>query len=412
MRVKACVGKVAGAGTLALAGAIHAGGLFLPGDGVGAAGDVVHGVKSAAAPPSMAGLPRAWERSVRIARQELAVARGDVHNFGSGRLLLNVREGVDLDVVVERTAPTKWGYSLSGRVAGGNVGFVTLVVHDEVVAGSIWTPDSSYELHYMGSGIHALWDVTDAPPIACGGALPLELSAADENVQASTDDHRGDDVSVVDILVVWTQAAEELHGGGEQGMLALSDMLVAYVNDVFGRSGALVSLNLVGAGMAVEGGFEPERRDALGADLVHELRGRGPGPSGMAALRGSVGWTKVGGSTASIFAHEIGHNFGIYHDRSGRGPAGPQYFHNAFTTAAGEDCMATAVSQAVECSGRPATTPPFYASPWRYHPSDGRPLGVSRFARDRGARGPADAVLTINRNRHVLAAFRPRRDGS
>ena len=105
VRVNACVRKVVGAGIVALAGATHAGGLFLPADGVGA-GDVVHGVKSAATPPSMAGLPGAWERPVRIARQELAVARDDVQNFGSGRLLLNVRDGVDLDVVVERSAPS------------------------------------------------------------------------------------------------------------------------------------------------------------------------------------------------------------------------------------------------------------------------------------------------------------------
>ena len=50
---------------------------------------------------------------------------------------------------------------------------------------------------------------------------------------------------------------------------------------------------------------------------------------------------------------------------------------------------------------------PFYASPWRYNPHGGRALGVTRFDKERGVRGPADAVLTINRNRHRVANFRP-----
>ena len=207
VRVKAGVGKVVGAGALALAGAIHAGGLFLPAAAPGTVADVVHGVKSAATPTSMAGLPRAWERPVRIARQELAVAHEDVQGFGTGRLLLNVKEGVDLDVVVERTGPTKWGYSLSGRVAGGRVGFVTLVVHEEAVAGSVWTPDSAYELHYLGGGVHALRDVTSAPRPECGG-VASEAFAARTAQGGTTDGDGGDVVSVVDILVVWTSAAK------------------------------------------------------------------------------------------------------------------------------------------------------------------------------------------------------------
>ena len=409
--MKACIHTVLGAVALTLAGASHAGELFLPADPDGAA-DVVHGAKSAVVGSSRAMAPSVSERRVRIARQELAVARDDVQNFRSGRLLLNVREGVDLDVVVERTAPTTWGYSLSGSVVGGNVGFVTLVVHDEAVAGSIWTPDSSYELHYMGGGIHALRDVTDAPPIECGGALPSELAAADENVQASIDDHRGDNVSVVDILVVWTQAAGEERGGGEQEMLALIDMLVAYINDAFERSGALVSLNLVGAEMNPEdvvgapAFYAPERRNALGADLVHVIRGsNAPGVRGRADLLGHVSWSR---GSSRVFAHEIGHNFGVMHDRSATsgGPVGPHGFPHAFTA---EDCTtSTIVSYSIGCRSKRV---PWYASPWRYHPEDGRPLGVTRFSRERGARGPADAVFAMNRNRHLIASFRSR-DGS
>ena len=90
-----------------------------------------------------------WERRVGINRHGLIAARNDVENAGTGRLLLNVKDGVQLDVAVERTAATRRGYSLSGRVVGKNAGFVTLVVHGNAVAGSIWTPD---EIGHIGGG--------------------------------------------------------------------------------------------------------------------------------------------------------------------------------------------------------------------------------------------------------------------
>ena len=133
----------------AVASGLHAAGLFLP---VGPA-DVAPEAKLASVQQSASTHSgRAWERRVRVARQELTAARNDVENVGEGRLLLNVKYGVRLNVVVERTAPTKYGYSLSGRVAGKGVGFVTLVVHDEAVAGAIWTPEAEYELRYVGGG--------------------------------------------------------------------------------------------------------------------------------------------------------------------------------------------------------------------------------------------------------------------
>ena len=410
---------------LVLAGGSHAAGLFLPVSPGGAAADVAPPAGSAPAMRNTGAVAEAWEQRVRIARHELNAAREDVESTGAGRLLLNMRESVRLDVVVERTAPTRWGYSLSGRVAGRSLGFVTLVVHKEAVAGSIWMPDSEYELAYLGSGVHALRDVTSAPPFVCAGApYSKELSAAEAATaqQGSTDDG-----AVVDILVVWTPAAKAEYGGGDPQILSRIEMLVAYANDAFERSGAFVSLRLVGAEQvdyteADSGDWfldsqtdltrlrDPDdghmdgvhqRRDALGADIVNLLHSRGGGLAGSSF--------SISAGHVWVFAHEIGHNFGLKHDRYDGGMAG---YRHGFTT---RSCDRTIMSYANKCDGLLTFTlssVPFYASPWLYSPLDGHAFGVDRFSKVRGARGPADAVLTLNRNRHSVANLRPsRQDG-
>lgn len=411
---RAAVGVVA----VMLVNVLHAAGLFLPA-GPSAAADVASMAGTASAGQGAAVVADARERRVRIARHELAAARADVENAGAGRLFLNMRDGVRLDVVVERTAPTRWGYSLSGRVAGESVGFVTLVVHREAVAGTIWTPDSAYELSYLGGGVHVLRDVTNAPPVECGGALPSGLSATEVTGQSGTDDG-----SVVDILVVWTPAAEEGYGGGPR-ILSRIDMLIAYTNDAFERSGAFVELNLVGAEKVDYSEMDDETDldrlaipddghmdqihdwlDALGADLVYMLKYVS---RGLAYLPDRF---SVGPGEAATFAHEVGHNFGIEHERSEALHTITKAHQHGFTVLGGRRCPTSIMSYGVECNGLSHSSfPPFYASPWRYDPWDGDALGVTRFSKDRGARGPADAVLTLNRNRRFVANFQPSRNG-
>ena len=209
---------------LAFASGSGAADLFLPVGTAGAGAEIVPAAGSTTAQRTKSVVSDMWERRVRLARHELTSARTDVASVGAGRLLLNVTDSVRLDVVVERTAATRWGYSLSGRIVGRRGGFVTLVVHEEAVAAYIWTPNSAWELTYLGGGIHALRNVTNVPPIECAGALPSRASAGDMQIPksntTSTTARGTDDGSVVDILVVWTPTAEtptaERHRSGSQ----------------------------------------------------------------------------------------------------------------------------------------------------------------------------------------------------
>ena len=414
---------VLGAAALLLANWSYAADLFLPVEPAGAE-------DRAAAPAANVGSAErrtspvggAWERRVRIARNELAKVRDEVEYSGEGRLRLNVNAEVDLDMVVERTASTAWGYSLSGRIEGHSVGFVTLVVHPQAVSASIWTPGASYEVVPLSGSVHAVRDVTNEPPGECAGVAHPEhpeLGMSD----ASGAQGAADDVSVVDILMVWTPAVEEVRGGEALTKLFV-DGLVTFANDAFERSGVFVSLNLVGAERVdyeEEGIFTDfERlidpadghmdnvhilRDTLGADLVH-LRRRpqvGDSAAGVAQLKGAF--------SVNVTTHEIGHSMGLFHDRYDQGPSGGYAFGFA---GGGRVCELTimALSFRCEASGKYPLYVPFFASPWRYSPI-GVPLGVSRFGKQRAmVDGPADAVRALNRNRHEVANWRRSRSGT
>ena len=377
---------------------------------------------------ALTGRPK--ERLVYIARHELAAVRDRAANSGVSRLLLNVDAELELGVAVERTSPTRWGYSLSGRIDDPTVGFVTLVVHDEAVAGAIWTPDASYEIVHLGGGVHAVREVVRdvrqcGGPVAVSGAEPFVWP---ENTAA------GDENTVVDVLVVWTPQREEM-AGGVDAVRAEIELGIAYTNDAFERSGAFVSLNLVGAELATDY-EEPEmddlysnrmeinrlidpsdghmdavhrRRDALGADLVslvtHHRRG--------VAVGQLTGAFSVSGGSPRTVAHEFGHNFGLRHERSQRGTY-PSHYEHGYATLRGSRCTWTIMAYWTLCGGvvrRGVLIDdiPLFSSPALFHPADGARLGMSRFSDRRGADRPADAVLHLNRARDTIAGFKPRR---
>ena len=84
-----------------------------------------------------------------------------------GVLTLNLFEDAVFTGLVERTATTfSGGQSLSGRLAGIEMGTLTLVVNGDVVAGTVRTPEATYRIRPAGNGLHAVSqvDLSQLPP--------------------------------------------------------------------------------------------------------------------------------------------------------------------------------------------------------------------------------------------------------
>ena len=420
-------------------------GLFTPVD----AGDAA---RVAPAPVSEGSAATGQRWFVRVDWGRLFSTVRTVEQSGFGRLLLNVAQGLELEVAVERTRRTLSGHSLSGRVVGAAGSAVTLVVHAEAIMGSIWTLGGTYEVAPLKDGVHVVREV------APSARRPLTEPIRAEGGWGSfppVEQANEDGGNVVDLLVLWTPKAEE-NVGDEAQMRMLVDHSVAWANDAYERSGAKVRLNLVGAepvdyveegegcatGLGCRSGTDfdrlenpsdgfmdgvHDRRDALGADLVSLFTGDGD-VGGIATVPGSFSvvvafqwWSSQ--DAGYTLAHELGHNMGLSHDRyqelgqhkEGLLPFSYGYVNNlAFEPGAAEDdCWLTIMSYGARCWDGGFETVwrvPYFSTPDLHHPDDTEaPLGVSKSSDEEGPDGPADAVYALDLRAHQVASFRPGR---
>ena len=156
-------------------------------------------------------------------------------------------------------------------------------------------------------------------------------------------------------------------------------------------------------------------RDAYAADLVHILVGRG-NVGGVAASVGrdeSFGFALTNSPVGLVFAHELGHNMGLHHDRFQVGVPlrGSNYGYvnqRAFEPDAPESSRwRTIMAYSVQCQevgGFGCPRVPYFSNPELTH--NGDPMGVPADHPSTGVDGPADAVGTLNNRREITANFR------
>ena len=249
----------------------------------------------------------------------------------------------------------------------------------------------------------------------------------------------GADVTL-DMAVVHTPAARAA-AGGAAAVAAVIDLMVAETNQAFAESGVRHRLRLVARSEVryretneplvdivrladpSDGHLDEVHglRDRVGADLVHLITSAEVGRCGRAFLPGVFAITVLpcGGQ---VFAHELGHNLGLRHDRyeerktSGTLKADPAYgYVNQPGLAAGaarSRRWSTVMAYPTQCQDAHV-----YCS-WLFRFSnprqtyDGDPPGVAHGAGASGVTGPADAAAVLDATGHAAARWRERPAGA
>ena len=249
----------------------------------------------------------------------------------------------------------------------------------------------------------------------------------------------GDEPVTVDVAVVYTPAAREA-AGGTAAIETLIDLMVAETNQAYATSGVRHRVALAGRAEVRyaedgESGVDLARladpsdghmdeahtlRDQVGADLVHLIVDTDKADvGGIAYLVGAFGLTvHLGGG--GTFAHELGHNLGLEHDRwqvhhnEGGARAYPAHgYVNQRAFAAGAPPSSrwrTVMAYGVQCGDADVFCSRLlrFSNPRQRY--EGDPLGVpyAAGAGATGVAGAADAAAVLDATGPAVALWRDR----
>ena len=342
---------------------------------------------------------------------------------------------------IEHVEPTASGYAFWGGLDRVELGTMTMVVNGDIVVGTVRTPDAVYTIRTAESGSYVIREIDEStlPPLA----EPLEAPPdSDEDLRQALDESvPPDDGSEIDLMVLYTPAARSLEGG-RAGIEALIDLYVVQTNQAYAYSGAFQRLRLVlkqevdyveSDGTLTDlrrlwdnsDGYMDhihDLRDTYAADLVHLIFSRDDVTevAGRATFERPFGVTLAAPWGGLVFAHELGHNMGLHHDRyvligqSGESSVDGSHFgyvnQRAFEPSAPDLARwRTVMSYPTQCEevlGEDANCRwlLYFSNPHVTYRSD--PMGVSADHPSTGVDGPADAVRTLNERRGTTANFR------
>ena len=276
--------------------------------------------------------------------EALDAARVAVGATGRARIELPRPVAFGIPVILDATGPASAGYYLTGALEGLPDWPVKVVVHGELAATTVqWTVWRS-----GGGGSAADAPASRSPAafepwgndavMAPRPSRPLRLAAEDAAAPL-------EDGSWIDVLVFYTPEAKQEDAGGEAAIMELLvDLLIVHTNAVYAESGVAHRLRLAARPIEAEpfreAGFRSssemlhmlsewergrELRDRYAADLVTLLfRGKGLADAYARAFINlpdrvpadeALPFSVACSDCTRAFPHEVGHNFGLRHDR-------------------------------------------------------------------------------------------------
>ena len=347
--------------------------------------------------------------------------------------MLNLFDDVVFTGIVEHVEPTASGHSLWGGLDGVELGTMTLVVNGSVVVGTVRTLDAVYTIRTVGESTYVIRQIDESslPPLG----EPLEAPSSPRDAPPQADDVPPDDGSEIDVMVVYRPWAKHREGG-RAAIEALIDLLIAETNQAYANSGVIHRIRLVSREEVeyIEEGDSVidlgrlrddsdgymdhihELRDTYAADLVHLV----VGTNRVCGSAVSVGGDESHGFALTVnvcggfaFAHELGHNMGLDHDRyvvegpgsrSNYGYVNQRMFEPDAPESARWRTIMAYNQQCWDVGDHDCHEVPYFSNPELTY--NGDPVGVPADNPSTGVDGPADAVRTLNDRRHITANFR------
>lgn len=342
---------------------------------------------------------------------------------GVGTVRLNLFEDADFMAVIDRVEEKPdIGFTWVGHVEGYEMSDVVLTVSGgDLMMGVVTVEDKNYQVKYVGGGLHAINEIdqsgypADLPPV-----VP-DLPPADESPAAAADvGITADDGSVIDVLVVYTDAASAAEGG-DANIEALITAEEGLVNAGYINSDVIQRVNIVHIENVSysESGFNWNTTlDRLTytsdgyMDNVHTLRNAyfadvvvlivsnttycglawmmdsGPDP-GFAPYAFSVVSSACIGGYDSM-AHEMGHNMGSHHDHANAG--GSTIYPYSYGYQSPTEAFRTIM--AYDCPGG-CTRVRYWSNPGKTYGAEA--MGVTNWA---------DNHLSLNNTRVTVANWR------
>lgn len=297
-------------------------------------------------------------------------------------MVLNLFDDIKVTAIISRKEiRSKNRYSLFGTVPSVLYSSVYFVVDGDKVTGNINLGDQLVHIRWMGAKVHSISEI-DVKNLPQSGdpVTPTSRSVLENNLSSHSDDTPSaavisDDGSTIDVLVVYTQAAAANGDIHSEIQLAVDHMNTALTNsdidlrmnlvhtamvDYYETGNALTDLNRIStAGDGYMDGVL-SLRNHYGADLVALVTESMNSWCGLGMLNGAIPdqsaafhVTRRSCLTYGTFAHEVGHNLGMAHEKY-QSPTGGAYSYshgyvdlvNRFRTimSYGSECTASGYS--------------------------------------------------------------------